>query len=53
MPLQFEKIQYVYCLYHVYRMDFRAAAVWPKIIILFFILQVVGMKNVKKKPQGL
>jgi hypothetical protein len=32
-------------------MDFHAAAVWPKIIILFFILRREGMKNVKKKPQ--
>ena len=37
MPLQFEKLQYIYCLYHVDRIYSHGyiANVWPEVIIIY------------------
>ena len=51
MPLQFEKLQYIYCLYHVDRIYSHGfiADIWPEIIIMFLHIVRIDMKNVKEE----
>ena len=51
MPLQFEKLQYIYCLYHVDRIYSHGsiADIWPEIIITFLHIVRIDMKNVKEE----
>ena len=49
MPLQCEEVQYIYCLYHVDRIDSHSSHCWQKILSLY--ITHCKWQTAKEKPQ--